>query len=91
MKPANQRHRCRIDAVSEAIRRAGSIGALERLAGIPPTVEDRTAFWQPFSHLPGASALDAGVAELKRRIIAAATGPQQKTDRRKWENPTGPS
>jgi hypothetical protein len=93
MKSAHQRHQCRIDAVSEAIRRAGSIGDLERLAGIPPTPEDRTAFWLPFSHLPGASALDAGVAELKRRIIAAAAaaGPQQKTHRRKWENPTGSS
>ena len=95
MKPANQRYQCRIDALSEAIRRASSIGEIERLAGIPPTVEDRTAFWLPFSHLPGASALDAGVAELKRRIIAAATaaaaGPQQKTHRRKWENPTGSS
>jgi hypothetical protein len=34
MKSAHQRHQCHIDAVSEAIRRAGSIGDLERLAGI---------------------------------------------------------
>ena len=62
----------RLDPVEVAIRAAGSIGALERLAGIGPTLDERAAFWNPFMTLPAAAGLDAGVAELKRRIRAAA-------------------
>lgn len=72
MNASNRAHQRRIDAASEAIRRAGSIGKLEQLAGIAPTEAARIAFWLPFSRLAGAKALDAGTAELKRRILAAA-------------------
>jgi hypothetical protein len=44
-----------------------TIGELERAAG----VADRDAFWRAYMHLPGATGLDAGVAELRRRIDAA--------------------
>ena len=56
------------DPVEEAIRNAGSIGALERLAGIGQTQDDRFAFWQQFTILPATESLDAGVAGLKRLI-----------------------
>ncbi len=47
--------------------RAGSIGELERLAG----VEDRAAFWWEFRLInPPGKALDAGVAQLKDKILA---------------------
>jgi hypothetical protein len=61
-----------IEQTEDAIRRAGSIGALERLAGIGTTPEARMAFWEPFCKLPGAESLDAGVAELKRIIRGKA-------------------
>lgn len=83
MKAASPGHQRHIDPPSEAIRRAGCIGDMERLAGIPPRTEDRTAFWLPFSHVPGASALDAGTAELKRRIIASANDAHQQRHHRK--------
>ena len=51
----------------------GTIGDLERKAGIGPSPEERTAFWQQFHHLDGRACLDAGVAEL-RRMIAAKRG-----------------
>ena len=60
------------DRTEEVIRRAGSVGALERLAGIGSAPDDRAAFWAPFCKMPGAQGLDAGVAELKRRIRAVA-------------------
>ncbi len=66
---------CQQDQTEEAIRRAGSIGALERLAGIGGAPEERAAFWQPFCKLPGAQGLDAGVAELKRIIRTQAQTP----------------
>ena len=56
------------EQVEEAIRRSSSIGELERLAGVEQHHHARYAFWHGFSHLPGAASLDAGVAELKRRI-----------------------
>ena len=58
----------RSDMIEDAIRRAGSIGELERLAGIATDPAARQAFWQPFCRLPGAKGLDVGVAELKCRI-----------------------
>jgi len=61
-----------IDPTEQAIRQAGSIGALERLAGIGGAQEERVSFWTPFCKLPGAEGLDAGVLELKRRIRAQA-------------------
>lgn len=66
------KHRPPHDPVEDAIRRAGSIGALERLAGVEGSPDERWAFWKPFSRLPGMQALDAGVAELKRMIRAQA-------------------
>lgn len=51
----------------------GSIGELERKAGIGPSPEERTAFWRQFRHLDGQACLDAGVAEL-RQMIAASGG-----------------
>lgn len=51
----------------------GTIGDLERKAGIGPSPEERNAFWQQFHHLDGQACLDAGVAEL-RRMIAAKGG-----------------
>lgn len=69
---------CQQDRTEVAIRQAGSIGALERLAGIGGAPEERAAFWQPFSKLPGAQGLDAGVAELKRIIRAQAQKPPER-------------
>ena len=63
------------DQVEARIRSAGSIGELERLAGIGRSQDERAAFWQPYCRLRGAAALDAGVAELKRRIRARAGAP----------------
>lgn len=60
------------DRVEEAVRRAASIGDLERLAGIEQTEAARYAFWTAYTQLPGAQSLDAGCAELKRRIHAEA-------------------
>lgn len=60
------------DSIEDAIRKAGSVGVLERLAGIGPSDDERYAFWKAFSALPGSQGLDAGVAELKRRIRAQA-------------------
>ncbi len=67
----------RHDKLEAAIQAAGSIGGLERLAGVGTSDEERAAFWLAFRHLPGAAALDAGVAELKRRIgvLGRATAP----------------
>ncbi|PDT01452.1 hypothetical protein CO666_25500 [Rhizobium chutanense] len=48
----------------------GTIGDLELRAGIGPSPAERTAFWQQFHHLDGQACLDAGVAELRRRIAA---------------------
>ncbi len=67
----------RHDKVEAAIKAAGSIAGLERLAGIGRSDEERAAFWLAFRHLPGAAALDAGVTELNRRIrvLSRATVP----------------
>ncbi len=70
------------DPTEEAIRRAGSIGALELPAGIEPAPAVREAFWRPFAHLPGAEGLDAGVAELKRRIRVAGVAETSPSRRR---------
>lgn len=56
-------------ATETAIRTAGTIGNLERLAG----VADRAAFWKPYARTPGTTGIDQGVAELKRIIRTAAT------------------
>ncbi len=53
-----------------AIKNASSIGDLERLAGIGRDDESRYQFWHAFAAIPAAGCLDAGVAELKRRIRA---------------------
>ena len=80
-----RKHDSSYDQTEDAIRRAGSIGALERLAGIGRTHDERTAFWAPFCKLPGASGLDAGGAELKRIIRVQAPQrprPRHTGDRR---------
>lgn len=87
MNASNRTHQRRIDAASEAIRRAGSIGKLEQLAGIAATEAARTAFWLPFSHLPGAKALDAGTAELKRRILTTTNNTGRRKAPRERNNP----
>ena len=58
----------RPDPVEDAIRTAGSIGALERLAGIGQTQDEHFAFWRTFTALPASESINAGVAELKRLI-----------------------
>lgn len=45
-----------------------TIGELEREAGIGPAKKDRFAFWIQFKDLDSRAAIDAGVAELRRRI-----------------------
>ena len=67
-KPSSPEH----DPIEASIQAARSIGALERLAGIGQAVEERAAFWAPFMSLPAVASLDAGVAELKRRIRGQA-------------------
>lgn len=65
-----RRKRAADDGLEQAIRAAGSIGDLERLAGIPQDQEARYQFWKAYSHLKSEECLDTGVAELKRRIRA---------------------
>jgi hypothetical protein len=60
------------DKIEANIRRASSIGDLERLVGLGNAPEKRTAFWLPFSHMPGIEGLTAGTKDLKRRIRAQA-------------------
>lgn len=67
-----QKRSTELDRMEEEIVRAGTIGALERLAGVEQTETARHVFWSAYKHLPGAASLDAGCAELKRRIRAAA-------------------
>ena len=66
-----QKRATQVDRIEEAIRRAGTVGNLERLAGVEQTEAARYAFWAAYTYLPGAASLDAGCAELKRRIHAA--------------------
>ena len=65
------------DLIEEYIRRAGSIGALERLAGIGTDPQSRAAFWLDYAHLPASAGLDAGCEALKQRFRACATGTRQ--------------
>ncbi|PPQ34078.1 hypothetical protein [Rhodopila globiformis] len=76
----------KLEQTEEAIRRAGSIGALERLARIGGAPEQRAAFWQPFCKLPSAQGLDAGVEELKR-IIRSNEHTATKRDTRPASSP----
>lgn len=52
------------------MRLASPIGQLERLAGVGDTQEERAAFWLPFAGLPARESLDAGVRELRARILS---------------------
>jgi hypothetical protein len=61
--------------IEHELRRTRSIGDLERLAGIGSSREDRAAFWLPFSALPARETLDAGCAELRRRVRLTAGAP----------------
>ena len=59
--------------IRAALKAFMMIGELERLAGIDtgnPTA--REAFWNNYKLPPGTSGLDAGVAQLLRRIEALA-------------------
>ena len=64
------------DLIEQAIRRAGTIGAVERLAGIGSTPEARQEFWRPYTGFDGAEGLELGVAELKRRVRALPWPPR---------------
>jgi len=59
--------------IESAIERSGSIGALEHLAGIGQSAEERYAFWMTYRSFPADQSIDAGVAELKRRIGESTT------------------
>lgn len=61
--------------IEHELRRTRSIGDLERLAGLGTSRDDRAAFWLDFSSLPAREVLDAGCAELRRRIRSAASAP----------------
>ena len=67
---ASTPERVLVTETEEAIRKASSIGDLERLAGIGPDNESRYQFWHAFAALPAARCIDAGAAELRRRIRA---------------------
>lgn len=64
----------------QQIRKAQTIGELERLAGIDSDPQSRSAFWLNYARL-GASGLDAGCEALRQRArarlretVAAAPG-----------------
>lgn len=76
---ARKRQKDTHDQIEAQIAAAGSIGGLERLAGLGSTQEERAEFWAPFCKLSACESLDEGVAELKRRIRARA--PQTATQR----------
>ncbi len=61
--------------IEHELRLTRSIGDLERLAGVGASRDDRAAFWMAFSALPARETLDAGCAELRRRIRLAAGAP----------------
>ena len=67
---AAKQHRASKADIEASISSASSIGDLERLAGIGQDNESRYQFWRAFAAVEGAKCLDAGVAELKRRIRA---------------------
>lgn len=73
--PRDGKRERRDEGTEAAIRRVGSIGALERLAGVGQGDAERYEFWRGYAHLPGAQGLDAGVAELKRRVRARGIAP----------------
>lgn len=57
--------------VISRVREDGTIGAVERLAGVPQDNASRRALWDPFLSLaPGSTQayIDAGMAECARRI-----------------------
>ena len=58
-----------VSPIRAALQNASTIGDLERLAGIDTDdISAREAFWEPFVHLPGTTALTAASQELRRRI-----------------------
>lgn len=68
--PRRTRSRALGAATFEALTRtAATLGQLECLAGVGAGPEERAAFWLPFSRLPGCEGLDAGVRELRARIL----------------------
>ena len=61
------------EEIENAIERSDSVGALEHLAGIGQSAEERYAFWMTYRGFPADQAIDAGVAELKQRIRESTT------------------
>jgi hypothetical protein len=60
-----------VDWVIARAREDGSIGAMERLAGIAQDCKSRRAFWAPFRPLADISTqayIDAAMAECRKRI-----------------------
>lgn len=60
-----------VDWVIARAREDGSIGAMERLAGIPQDWKSRSAFWAPYRPLADISTqayIDAAMAECRKRI-----------------------
>jgi len=58
-----------VNPIRAALKNASTIGEFERLAGIDSDdISAREAFWEPFVHLPGTTALTAASQELRRRI-----------------------
>lgn len=67
--PRRSRAQPTLPAVEKLIRSAASIGELERMAGLPSDEDSRAAFWMTFAKIhPARGALEAGAAELRRRI-----------------------
>lgn len=68
-----RRKKSKDEAIEGAIRAAGTVGQLERLAGIDGD-EARTTFWRQYREIgetrDGEAYLKAGSDELKRRIRA---------------------
>jgi hypothetical protein len=64
--------RAQCDPIEERIRKAGTIGTLERLAGVGPDPQSRTNFWLNYTRLSGDSGLNAGIEALKQRARARA-------------------
>jgi len=55
------------------VSQAHTLGALECLAGVGTSQDDRAAFWRAFMRFPGEEALNRGAAVLKDRIRSRLT------------------
>jgi len=69
----------RIALTPPKLIRPTTIGHLERMSGLPTgDHEARCAFWRPYAHLGAQAMLQAGVAELRWRIIEQDCGAKAK-------------